>query len=133
ASPLSGAPVRRHHPDLPELDLEVVLPQRRERAIRVGAASEQLEPPPAARPYSRSVNDWLATAPTPAHAHGPAAPVLNACDCTATPSSPVSGSRPTIEYVTVTTLRAYELLERRLVADRVEVRVLLRVVAHLVG
>ena len=26
--------------------------------------------------------------------------MLNACDCTATPSSPVSASRPTIEYVT---------------------------------
>jgi hypothetical protein len=28
------------------------------------------------------------------------APVLNACDCTATPSSPVAASRATIEYVT---------------------------------
>jgi hypothetical protein len=39
-------------------------------------------------------------APTPASAHAHAAPVLKARDWTATPSSPVSGSRPTIEYVT---------------------------------
>ena len=48
------------------------------------------------------MNDWVATAPTPASAQAHAAPALNARDCTATPSSPVSGSRATIEYVTST-------------------------------
>src|SRR6476660_9381293 len=36
----------------------------------------------------------------PGRTQGTAAPVLNACDCTPTPSSPVSPSRATIEYVT---------------------------------
>jgi len=44
---------------------------------------------------------WVATAPTPARAHGTLAPAANMAVCTATPSSPVCGSRATIEYVTV--------------------------------
>src|SRR5258705_4581274 len=38
-------------------------------------------------------------APTPASAHATIGPTENQCDCTATPSSPVAGSRATIEKV----------------------------------
>src|SRR6266511_4093360 len=38
-------------------------------------------------------------APTPASAQGTIEPTENQCDCTATPSSPVAGSRATIENV----------------------------------
>ena len=41
--------------------------------------------------------DWVATAPTPAWAQGTSWPTLNQWDCTATPSSPVTGSRATME------------------------------------
>jgi alkylated DNA nucleotide flippase Atl1 len=41
----------------------------------------------------------VATAPTPARAHVTIDPTENQCDWTAAPSSPVSGSRATIEYV----------------------------------
>ena len=41
----------------------------------------------------------MATAPTPARAHVHREPTENQCDWTAAPSSPVSGSRATIEYV----------------------------------
>src|SRR5262245_3581920 len=50
-------------------------------------------------PYETSVNDCVATAPTPASAHTTCAPTENQCDCTATPSSPVVESRATMEYV----------------------------------
>jgi methylated-DNA-protein-cysteine methyltransferase related protein len=39
------------------------------------------------------------TAPTPGRAHVTIDPTENQWDCTAAPSSPVSGSRATIEYV----------------------------------
>jgi alkylated DNA nucleotide flippase Atl1 len=39
------------------------------------------------------------TAPTPGQAHVTIEPTENQCDCTAAPSSPVAGSRATIEYV----------------------------------
>ena len=42
-------------------------------------------------------SDWVATAPTPASAQGTTGPTWKYIDCTATPSSPVSGSRATIE------------------------------------
>src|SRR5580765_1509364 len=45
------------------------------------------------------MNDWVATAPTPASAHDTPEPTENACDWTATPMSPVAGSRATIEKV----------------------------------
>src|SRR4029453_14450622 len=45
------------------------------------------------------MNDCVATAPTPASIQGTRGPTLNQCDCTATPSSPVAGSRATIEKV----------------------------------
>ena len=48
-------------------------------------------------PYETSALAWVATAPTPGRAHGTIAPTENQCDWTATPSSPVSGSRATIE------------------------------------
>ena len=41
----------------------------------------------------------MATAPTPAFAHGTTAPTAKNFDCTAIPSSPVSGSNPTMENV----------------------------------
>ena len=41
--------------------------------------------------------DCVATAPTPARAQVTTEPTENQCDCTATPSSPVAGSRATIE------------------------------------
>jgi hypothetical protein len=40
---------------------------------------------------------WVAMAPTPASAHVTAEPTENQCDWTATPISPVSASRATIE------------------------------------
>ena len=40
---------------------------------------------------------WVATAPTPASAHVTSAPTENQCDCTATPISPVTESRATME------------------------------------
>ena len=42
---------------------------------------------------------WVATAPTPALAHGTTAPTARNLDCTAMPRSPVAGSRATIEKV----------------------------------
>src|SRR5262245_18980799 len=45
------------------------------------------------------MNDWVATAPTPASAHETPDPTENAWDWTATPISPVVASRATIEYV----------------------------------
>src|SRR5688500_14349487 len=50
-------------------------------------------------PYDGSTNDCVATAPTPASAQGTTAPTENQWLCTATPMSPVAGSRATIEYV----------------------------------
>ncbi len=48
-------------------------------------------------PYAGSMNDCVATAPTPASAHDTFEPTENQWLCTATPSSPVAGSRATIE------------------------------------
>src|SRR5678815_3701121 len=66
-------------------------------------------------PYAGSTNDWVATAPTPASAQVTTEPTENQCDCTATPSSPVAGSRATIEKVctavSYTHLRAHETPE----------------------
>src|SRR4051812_3622378 len=50
-------------------------------------------------PYDGSTNDCVATAPTPGSAHVTIEPTENQCDCTATPRSPVTGSRATIENV----------------------------------
>src|SRR5512139_1100477 len=52
-------------------------------------------------PYDGSANAWVATAPTPGSAHVTMLPTENQCDCTATPRSPVIGSRATIENVFV--------------------------------
>src|SRR5688572_2764781 len=51
-------------------------------------------------PYDGSANACVATIPTPASPQGTTVPVENQCDWTATPISPVSESRATIEYVT---------------------------------
>ena len=58
--------------------------------------------PPAMRaspsgPNVTFANDWVATAPTPAEAHGTTAPTARNLDCTATPRSPVAGSSATME------------------------------------
>ena len=50
-------------------------------------------------PWPTSVNDWVATAPTPGSTHGTLLPTPNQRLCTAAPSSPVAGSKATIEYV----------------------------------
>jgi hypothetical protein len=48
-------------------------------------------------PWAGSTTDCVATAPTPGRAQVQSEPTLNQCDWTAAPSSPVSGSRATIE------------------------------------
>ena len=48
-------------------------------------------------PYAGSTTDCVATAPIPGRAHTHREPTENQCDWTAPPSSPVSGSRATIE------------------------------------
>ena len=48
-------------------------------------------------PWAGSTTDCVATAPTPGHAQMQSEPTENQCDCTAAPSSPVAGSRATIE------------------------------------
>src|SRR6188474_268255 len=50
-------------------------------------------------PYDGSTKDCVATAPMPASAQATIGPTENQCDCTATPNSPVAGSRATIENV----------------------------------
>src|SRR5713101_4658962 len=45
------------------------------------------------------MKDCVATTPTPASAQVTSAPTANQCDCTATPISPVVGSRATMENV----------------------------------
>ena len=67
------------------------------------SASASAAPEPSAMrssafgPYAGSTTDCVATAPTPGRAHVHSEPTENQCDCTAAPSSPVSGSRATIE------------------------------------
>src|SRR3954469_2738382 len=63
------------------------------RAPMSCSASSSFGPPPG------TGMDCVATAPTPARSHGTTEPTENQCDCTATPSSSVSGSRATMEYV----------------------------------
>jgi hypothetical protein len=46
-------------------------------------------------------NAWVAIAPIPAFAQGTTEPTAKNLDCTATPSSPVAGSKATIEYVAI--------------------------------
>ncbi len=48
-------------------------------------------------PYSTRAMAWVATAPAPGRAHVTTDPTENQCDCTATPISPVAGSRATME------------------------------------
>src|SRR5262249_14121131 len=50
-------------------------------------------------PKSELEKDWVATAPTPAFAYGTATRTLGNFDCTATPRSPLEGSRATMEKV----------------------------------
>ena len=51
-------------------------------------------------PYRTLAYDWVAIAPTPARAHGTTDPTARNLDWTATPRSPVTPSRATMEYVT---------------------------------
>ena len=48
-------------------------------------------------PYAGSVNDCVATAPTPASTQSVPDPAANAADWMAAPSSPVPASRATME------------------------------------
>jgi hypothetical protein len=48
-------------------------------------------------PYIGSAIDWVAMTPWPGSAKGTLLPTAKACDWVATPISPVSGSRATIE------------------------------------
>ena len=48
-------------------------------------------------PYIGSAMDWVAMTPNPGSAKGTLLPTANACDCVATPTSPVPVSRATIE------------------------------------
>jgi hypothetical protein len=50
-------------------------------------------------PYAATPAACVATAPTPARAQGTTAPTQKYFDCTATPTSPVTVSTATIEYV----------------------------------
>src|SRR6185503_7538879 len=53
-------------------------------------------------PYVVFAQDCVAIAPTPAFAHGTTLPTPKNFDCTATPRSPVAGSKPTTEKVATT-------------------------------
>src|SRR5262245_34713010 len=59
-------------------------------------------------PYAGEANAWVATAPTPARAHGTITPTPKAHVSTATPSTPLAESRATIEYVIVTSAEPTE-------------------------
>src|SRR5262245_12443034 len=73
-------------------------------AARRSASASSAELPAPIRssargPYAGSATDCVATAPMPGRAQDTIDPTENQCDWTATPSSPVAGSRATIEYV----------------------------------
>ena len=70
--------------------------QGHQRGRGIGSLGHQLQ---RQRPVGDLTLACVATAPTPARAQGTIGPTENQCDCTATPSSPVRGSRATIEYV----------------------------------
>src|SRR5689334_9710560 len=53
-------------------------------------------------------NDWVATAPTPACAHGTTAPTAGNFDATATPQAPSSRSLATIENVMIVPSLTYD-------------------------
>src|SRR6185312_7277033 len=80
----------------------------RSRLVAAARAAEAVAPVRSASrhigPYDGSLNDCEATAPTPASTHRVCTPARNAADWIAAPSSPVSASRATIEYVTGTSL-----------------------------
>src|SRR4051795_2980414 len=82
------------------------------RAPMPSSASSTRGPPPG------TGIDWVATAPVAGRSHGTTDPTENQCDWTATPSSSVSGSRATMEYVPgrrtrqIMTPRAREVLDR---------------------
>ena len=59
-----------------------------ERLLRMLPVGQPVEQP---RAVGGLGDDWVATAPTPARAHGTIGPTANQCDWTATPSSPVRG------------------------------------------
>ena len=82
----------RHLPDVAQL----VLGRGARRAPRAATFPPCISASPLG-PYPRSVKDCVATTPIPGSAHAHAAPVLNAHDWTATPSSAPSGSQATIE------------------------------------
>ena len=68
-----------------------------QRFERSAAASPAASRSSACGPCAGSTTDCVATAPTPGRAQVQSEPTVNQCDCTAAPSSPVPGSRATIE------------------------------------
>ena len=89
------AGARVHHADLAHGGQRIGGDQRVERVLR---ARPRLDPVERVRPVRRPrTTDWVATAPTPGRAQMHSEPTENQWDCTAAPSSPVAGSRATIE------------------------------------
>src|SRR6185312_2201767 len=88
----------------------------RSRLVAAARAAEAVAPVRSASrhigPYDGSLNDCEATAPTPASTHSVCAPARNAADWIAAPSSPVSASRATIEYVTGASLPERRRVDR---------------------
>src|SRR4051794_19791745 len=80
--------------------------RRASRAAISSSSASSRAPPPG------TGIDCVATAPTPARAHETTEPTENQCDWTATPSSPVAGSRATMEYVPLRIDREHKVLER---------------------
>src|SRR5256714_4128961 len=86
--------------------------RRASRAAISSSSASSRAPPPG------TGIDCVAPAPTPARAHGTTEPTENQCAWTATPSSSVSASRATMEYVPgrrtpqIMTPRARAVLER---------------------
>ena len=89
-----GAALRVDDAELPVARLLVARQHRRDRRAGVEALGHASS---AFGPWATSATDCVATAPTPGRAHDTTLPTENQCDCTATPSSPLAGSRATIE------------------------------------
>jgi hypothetical protein len=96
------ARVRRHpalrvdHRHLPVAGLLVRGHGAVERLLRRGALLQQVQD---ARPVGRVDDGLRGHRPTPARTHGTTGPTANQWDWTATPTAPVAGSKPTMEYV----------------------------------
>ena len=90
-----GAAGAVHHADLPHA--APADPRRARRRAPLPRSPPRCSRSSARGPWAGSTTDWVATAPTPGHAQVQSEPTENQCDWTAAPSSPVAGSRATIE------------------------------------